>query len=254
MVERKKVIWITGASSGIGRETAHHFARHGWIVAASARSEDELKALQKENANIKPYPCDITKRDMLFEVVKKIASEQGQIDIALLNAGTYKPDDLDNWDLEAFDTQIDLNIKGTIGCVAALLPVLKEQGHGHIAFVASVAGYRGLPRSVAYGGSKAALNNMAESLRLELQKYNIRVQVINPGFVKTPLTDKNDFEMPMRISVKKAAEHIYKGLHSNNFEVYFPKTFAIMLKMIGLLPDPLYFKLISKQTQKIDKD
>ena len=249
----QKIVWITGASSGIGRETAKRLARDGWTVCASARSEDKLKSLSEECTKmpgvIMPFPCDVTDEDKVSKVIKTIEESVGQIDMVLLNAGTYISNSVEDFTAESFKKHVKVNLEGTVNCVAAILPYLLKRNEGHIAIVASVAGYRGLPRSISYGATKAALQNMAEALAIETLDKNIKIQIINPGFVKTPLTDKNDFYMPMLMEVEKAADKLVKGLYSNKFEITFPVAFAEILKFIGLLPHKLYIRLIYKITK-----
>jgi len=247
-----KTIWITGASSGIGAETAKQLAQQGATVAISARSKDKLKALESTkglSGAIHAYPCDITDAAAIAKTIQSIEKDLGNIDIALLNAGTYISDPIDTFTLSDFEKQFQINVFGTANCFKPLIDIFSARGQGHIAIVSSVAGYRGLPRSIAYGATKAALINMSEALYLECKPLGIKIQLICPGFVKTPLTDKNDFEMPMIMPVEDAATALIKGLKGNKFEITFPRTFAILLKTIGLLPDKAYLWLIGKSTQ-----
>lgn len=250
----QKVIWITGASSGIGEAVAKKYAQEGWSVAMSARSKDRLKDLDDMHPNLYSYPCDVTNADSVVSTLEKIKVKFGRIDACILGAGTFVPDYLSDWDLEAFNKQVDLNIKGTALCVHSLLPLFKKQGYGHFAIISSVAGYRGLPRSLGYGATKAALINFTEALKIETKRYGLKVQIINPGFVKTPLTDKNDFEMPFLIEVDEAASQIYKKMQKNIFEIAFPRVFVYILKFLGLLPDSLYFKIVGQATKEPQKE
>lgn len=249
---KQKIIWITGASSGIGAETALQMAKSGWRVAATARSLDKLEALAEQAASydgaIIPYAGDVTDLKAMSAIADAIEVEQGIIDIALLNAGTYFPDTDESFTADSFKKTFDVNVNGMANCVEPLLKKFRVRRAGHIAIVASVAGYRGLPRSLSYGATKAALINFAEALYIESKDAGIKVQVINPGFVKTPLTDTNDFEMPMLMPVEDAAKALIKGIHSNKFEITFPWQFALILKTIGLLPNKLYLNLIGKIT------
>ena len=243
-----KLVWITGASTGIGAETALQMARSGYRVAITARSEDKLEALSQKAKNIYVYPGDVTDEKAMSRIVEEIEENQGEIDIALLNAGTYFPDTGETFTAKNFKRTFDINVNGIANCLEPLLKRFKERKGGHIAIVASVAGYRGLPRSISYGPTKAALINMAEALYVESKPFNIKIQVVNPGFVKTPLTDQNDFDMPMIMQVEDAAKELVKGLESNQFEITFPWAFALMLKTVGLLPNKAYLWVVSKMT------
>lgn len=250
--KKANVIWITGASSGIGAELARLYAQKGWQVALSARSKDKMEELAKQldgyHGQGHVFPCDVTDALAVADTVAQIEKDIGPINLAVLNAGTYVPDTARSFTVDNFQLHTRVNMEGTANCVAPLLKVMKERKSGHIAIVASVAGYRGLPRSLSYGPSKAGLINFAEALAIEGQSFNIKVQVINPGFVETPLTAQNDFDMPFIISAEKAARHIEQGLESAKFAIEFPWQMVLMLKTLGLFPARLYFKLVSKAT------
>ena len=254
---KKTIIWITGASTGIGAETALQMAKQGYTVAATARTEDKLNDLAKQaqafKGEIVAYCGDVTKAKSMNDIVKSIEAEQGAIDIALLNAGTYFGDSGADFSAANFKKTFDINVNGIAHCLEPLLKIFKSRGKGHIAIVASVAGYRGLPKSISYGPTKAALINMAEALYMDCKPQNIKVQVINPGFVKTPLTDQNDFDMPMLMPVDDAAAALIKGLESNQFEFTFPWAFALILKTVGLLPNKAYLWLAGKITEGRDR-
>lgn len=236
----KQTVWITGASSGIGRALALRMAKGGYRVAASARREAELKALAEEAAReggeIIPFPLDTTKPGEVTAGVARIERECGPIAIAALCAGTYEP--LRAAELSAARARpvFDLNFMGTVNCLEALTPLMIARGEGRIALVASLAGYFGLPTSAVYGASKAALINMAEALRPDLATHGVTLQVVNPGFVKTPLTDRNAFPMPFLMEVEDAAEAFYRGLHSSRFEIAFPRRFSLLLRLLQMLP------------------
>lgn len=252
-----KLVWITGASSGIGAETARQMARKGWNVAVSARSEDKLKALVKEAESypgeIHSYPGDVTNANIMHNIVNAIEKDHGEIDIALLNAGTYFGESGADFSAESFKKTFDINVNGIANCLEPLLKNFRKRGpgkeKGHVAIVASVAGYRGLPQSVAYGPTKAALINMTEALYMDCKPQGIKVQLVCPGFVRTPLTDKNKFPMPMLMEVEDAAAALIKGLESNQFEITFPWAFALILKTLGLLPNKAYLWLVSQGTK-----
>ena len=237
----KNIAWITGASSGIGAATAKKLAKDGWIVCITARSTDKLNALALRDPDfIKAFPGDVTNADEMSALVDKIESDIGPIKMAVLNAGLFTPDYIEDFTADNFAKHMDVNVKGTGNCAAPIMQKFLTRRQGHLAITASVAGYRGLPRAISYSASKAALLAMAESIAVECHDMNIKVQVISPGFVKTPMTDQNDFEMPMIIEVEEAADALVKGLKSNRFEISFPFTFCLMMKFLKFLPAKLY--------------
>lgn len=240
-----RTAWITGGSTGIGAETAKILAKDGWKVAVTARSVDDLKALAKEHPNIEAFPGDVTQPEKMEELISLIESSLGEIKMAVLNAGTYKADTLENFNIDTFKKHFDINVFGVANCVAPLLRRFKKRNEGHIAITASVAGYHGLPRSLSYGPTKAALINFAESLYIEAKNTKIKVQVICPGFVKTPLTAQNDFDMPMVMEAKDAAEKLVRGLYSNRFEITFPWFFCFVARRLAALPQKLSLAIFS---------
>ncbi|WP_419832307.1 SDR family NAD(P)-dependent oxidoreductase [Endozoicomonas atrinae] len=244
------VVWITGASQGIGEAVAIAMAREGLIVAASARNMERLEALANQSTELKgriiPYPLDVTDQTAVTETVNKIIETHGCIDQAILNAGTYISTSATEFTSSAVRQQVELNLMGVCHCLEPLIASMKKKGKGTIAINASLAGYRGLPRAAGYGATKAALINMAESLYTELSEVGIAIKVINPGFVKTPLTSKNRFPMPFLMEVDKAADIIVKGMKGRQFEIRFPRIFAAILGLLRRLPYPLYFWLIRR--------
>ena len=246
MSENQKKIWITGASSGIGKAVAEKFANEGWKVAVSARRKELLDELA-ENPNISSFPLDVTNRTQIKSVFKNILSEFGDLDICLFSSGTYEPKDEQNIDPDKIKNVINVNFLGVIDCVKAVEEFFKNKKSGHISIVSSIAGYRGLPNSSGYGPSKAALTNFSESIYFDFKKFGIRVSIVSPGFIKTPLTDKNEFKMPFLRSPEFAAEKIYDGLiNSNSFEIHFPKQLTLLLKFFRILPYKIYLFLIDK--------
>jgi NADP-dependent 3-hydroxy acid dehydrogenase YdfG len=245
-----RIVWIAGASSGIGKALALEMARDGWIVAASARRKEQLDALAAEGpeGRIKPYPVDVTDTAATEGIVRKIEAEQGPVDCAVLAAGTHIPQTLDSFKAEDFRTLLGINVMGVVNGVGAVLPGFRQRQAGHLVVVSSVAGYRGLPQAPGYGATKAALINMTESLKFDLDHIGVKTQVVCPGFVRTPLTDKNPFPMPFLMEVEDAARAMYRGMQGNAFEITFPKRLAWILKGLGLLPDALYFKLVHRGT------
>jgi NAD(P)-dependent dehydrogenase (short-subunit alcohol dehydrogenase family) len=250
-----KTAWITGASSGIGRELARALARRGVVVAASARSRDALEALAAEagadpaNARILPTPLDVTDRAAVKAAAEAaIRVFRGPPDLVVLNAGTFLPMTAEAFDAARFRAQVEVNLMGTVHMLEALLPAYLAARRGHIAIVSSVAGYRGLPTSAAYGATKAALINLAESLKHDCDRAGVKLQLVNPGFVKTPLTDKNDFAMPHLMPVEKAVARMIAGLQTRRFEITFPRRFTWQLKALRLLPYRVYFAITRRRT------
>ena len=245
-----KTIWITGASSGIGKSLALKFANEGWQVAASARREDLLNQLSESNQNISPFPLDVTSRENCEEIFEKIKNKFENIDTCFFSTGTWDPKREKEIDIDQMKKVMEVNFFGTLNCIKAVEMYFKEKKNGNISIVSSIAGYRGLPNSTGYGASKAALNNLAESLYFDFGRYNVRVSLISPGFIKTPMTDKNKFKMPFLKTPEFAAEKIYNGLiNGSSFEIDFPKELTLILKFLKILPDSVYFKLIRKLTK-----
>lgn len=236
-----KVCWITGAGSGIGRELARQMARDGWTVAISGRRAAALAGTSDGAAEIHSWPLDVTSRTAVNETIAAIEARHGPIDLAILSAAQYQPMDFDDFDAATFAAMMDSNVLGVANCLDPLIKVMRPRAQGQIAIVASVAGYRGLPKAAGYGAGKAALINMAEALRPAAELAGIRLQIINPGFVATPMTERNRFPMPFLIDAEDAATRIRKGLGRSNFEIAFPRRFALLLKIGRLLPYRLYF-------------
>lgn len=237
--------WITGASSGLGRALALNMARDGWLVAASARRPDELESLARAAEGtpgaVRPVPLDVTDNAAVAVGVARIEREIAGISLAVLNAGTHQPVHAQSLKSATFRDLIELNLMGTVNCLEQVLPPMIERRAGRIALVASLAGYRGLPTSAAYGMTKAGLINMAEALKPELERFGVQLQIVNPGFVRTPLTDRNPFPMPFLMEPEDAAAAFYRGLQSDRFEIVFPRRFAAILKLLRCLPASLAF-------------
>ncbi|WP_415290887.1 SDR family NAD(P)-dependent oxidoreductase [Candidatus Pelagibacter sp. Uisw_136] len=249
----KKVIWITGASSGIGRSLALKFAKEGWTVAASARRENLLQELHTENENIHSFPLDVTNTEQCKAVFNDIVKKFENIDICVFSTGTHDPKSEKRFNLDKIREIMEVNYFGTMNSINSVYDYFSEKKEGHISIMSSVAGYRGLPAAGAYCASKSALTSFAESLYFEMKRVNVRVSLISPGFIKTPLTDQNDFPMPMIKTPEFAADEIYKGLViKKGFEIHFPKAFTYFLKFLQMLPSSLYFKLVARGMKKID--
>ncbi len=246
----KKTIWITGGSTGIGKALAIKFASNGWNVAISARRENLLQEISDNNENIFSYPLDVTNKSQCKEVFNKIKSKFQNVDICFFSTGTWNPKKEKDIDVEQIEDVFKVNFFGTLNSIKAVEEYFKSKQDGIITIVSSIAGYRGLPNSTGYGPSKSALNNLAESLYFDFKRSNVRVCLVSPGFIKTPMTDKNDFKMPFLKTTEYAANKIYDGLvNKNNFEIHFPKSLTLILKLFSFLPSRLYFGLIGKMTK-----
>lgn len=245
---KTQVVWITGAGKGIGRALALAFARDGWDVAVSARTPEDLYSMMDEAlpGRVHPYPLDVTDEVEVAKVVGAIERDHGPLDLAILNAGTHIPQSADDFDLKAARTLFETNVMGTLNALVPLMARMTGRRKGHIAVVASVAGYRGLPGAAGYGATKAALINLCEALYPDLARYRVKLTLINPGFVDTPLTRKNRFPMPFLITADKAAEAIMGGLRSGSFEIAFPWRFAMIMKLMRILPYSLYFRITKR--------
>ncbi len=244
------VAWVTGASSGIGRQVALDLAKRGYTVAATARGEDKLAELalgaKPLAGSIVSFPCDVTDEDAMLRTVEEIEAKAGPIVLAIFNAGTYFPVSGEAMETASFVKTCTINVFGVVNGLVPVVERMDGRGQGHIAIVGSVSGYGGLPTAAAYGASKAALNNMAEALKFDFDKMNIRIQIINPGFVDTPLTEKNVFPMPGLVQVDDAAHRIVKGIESGGFEVTFPRRFTWLLKFVNLFPHAVYFAAMNR--------
>jgi short-subunit dehydrogenase len=239
--------WVSGAGKGIGRTLALRLAAQGHAVAASARTEADLDSLAAEASglpgSILPVALDVTDAAAVAAAVERIERAIGPLDLAILNAGTHQPISAKDFDVDVFKTLVDVNLMGTVHCLAAILPGFIARRSGKIAVVSSVAGYRGLPTAAAYGASKAALINMCEALKPELDQAGVALSLINPGFVDTPLTRRNDFPMPFLVSSGEAVDHIMRGLDRGAFEIVFPWRMALAMKLLRVLPYFMFFAL-----------
>lgn len=247
--------WITGASSGIGLAVAIELARRGWRVAITARRGDELDIIASEQAQggvagqILAFPGDITDRAGMAALVARIEAEAGPIALAFLNAGAFFLDDATVGG-DGFRKTFDLNVIGTANCLEPLVTAMRGRGKGQIALNASIAGYGGLPRDPAYCASKSALIVLAEALATPLAREGLLMQVVCPGFVRTPLTDRNTTRMPFLMEVDEAAARICDGFSGGAFEIAFPRRMAWLAKAINMLPYRAYFAVTGKAAAK----
>ncbi|MGA0193554.1 MAG: SDR family NAD(P)-dependent oxidoreductase [Pelagibacteraceae bacterium] len=246
MSENQKKIWITGASSGIGKAVAEKFASEGWMVAASARRQEILNKMA-ENQNIFAYPLDVTQKENVTKTFNNIIEDFKNVDICLFCSGTYDPKLEQEINIEQNKFVMETNYFGVLNCIKAVETYFKNKKSGQISIVSSVAAYRGLPNSSGYGPSKAALTNLTESIYFDFKKHNVKISLVSPGFIKTPLTDKNEFPMPFIRSPEFAADKIFQGLTKKNiFEIHFPLGLTLTLKFLRILPYKLYLFLIDK--------
>lgn len=246
------VAWITGASTGIGRALARDLAAEGYTVAVSARDEERLHTLVEETAGypgkIMPFACDVTDELGMARTVAAIEKAAGPIVLAVFNAGNYFPTRGERLDVLNIVKTFEINMLGVMFGLVPVVDLMRERGRGQVVVVGSASSYFGWPSAAAYGSSKAALNNMAEALKHDFDKMNIRIQVVNPGFVDTPLTEKNQFSMPALMPVDRAARRMADGIRGGGFEIHFPRRFTWFLKFLRILPMPVRYWFIHKVT------
>jgi NAD(P)-dependent dehydrogenase (short-subunit alcohol dehydrogenase family) len=245
---RERRVWLVGASSGIGEALARELLARGARVALSARREAPLRAIA---ATVDPERCLVLPMDVLDpqaadEALRAVLAAWNGVDLVMWVAGIYEPLRAFDLRLEAARRMLRVNVEGVFNGLACVVPALLAQGHGTISIVSSVAGYGGLPKALAYGPSKAALNNLAEALYLDLHPRGIGVHLICPGFVETPATAGNDFDMPALMPASEAALRIVAGLERGDFETHFPRRFTTVLRLLRLLPRRLYFALLRR--------
>lgn len=244
---QNKTIWIIGASSGIGFALAKELHVQGAQLILSARREEKLEALNQElGGGHYVCPLDVGEHAILVQTMNDIQERFEYLDSVLFLPAIYTPHDGQKKNIETIHEMLHVNLGGAFNVVDVVQDVFKAQGSGQIILCGSVAGYRGLPFGQPYCAAKAAIISYAESLKVDLEDNNIDVKVINPGFVRTPLTDKNEFKMPMMIEPEQAAKAIAKDMQSRKFEIHFPKRFTYIMKVIHLLPASLYFMLMRR--------
>ena len=243
-----QVVWLIGASSGIGRATATRLHALGATVVVSARNQVALDRFVEQHPGSQALPLDVTDLDDVRQAARRLQDDHGRLDLVLYCAGHYKAMRASEWDLGEMQRHLDINYAGALRVLDCVMPTLIRQGHGHLSLVASVAGYRGLPNALAYGPTKAALQHLAEILYLDLRPLGLGVSVVNPGFVATPLTADNTFEMPALLTPEQAADHIVSAWGKGRFDIHFPKRFTLWLKLMRLLPFGLYFPAVRRTT------
>lgn len=240
-------VWLIGASSGIGLATAQALYAAGARVVVSARKAELLQQFVDAHPGAQAVVLDVSDRVAMQQAAQHIQTEHG-LDVLIYCAGHYKPVRATDYDLDEMLRHQTVNYVGALHMLDAVLPTLLAQGFGHISLVASVAGYRGLPQSLAYGPTKAALIHLAEALYLDVAAQGLGVSVVNPGFVETPLTAQNTFHMPALISPETAAREMLRGWAKGDFEIHYPKRFTRWLKFMRVLPYRWYFALVRRAT------
>jgi len=239
-----RVAWITGASTGIGRALARRLAAMGWTVAASARSAGDLASLAAEaSGRIVPFVLDVTDETACVATVEAIEAALCPISRAVLNAGSYFPTTAEDFSVDNFRRTVDLNLMGAVNCMGPLAPRMVARRSGQIALMGSQTAYVGLPTAASYGATKAALLSIAEAFKVDFERFGVDIRIINPGFVKTPLTDKNDFPMPFLVPVDKAIDVIVRGLDGHRFNIGFPWQIVALIRCLAALPYPLKFAI-----------
>ena len=244
----REVIWIVGASSGIGQALAERLAGQGASVVVSARNAAPLEAFQATYPAAMAVPLDVTDAAAVRAACEAIVARYGRLDRVLFCAGVYRALRATDYDLGQMLQHQQVNYVGALNLLAPVIPLFLSQGQGHISLVSSVAGFSGLPQGLAYGPTKAALTHLAETLYLDLRPKGLGVSVVHPGFVETPLTRQNEFPMPFLQTPQQAAEAIERGWRRGQFEIHFPRRFSLMLKALRLLPYRWYFAIVHKGT------
>jgi short-subunit dehydrogenase len=246
-------VWITGASSGIGEGLIAPLVARGARLAISARRGDALETIaagwRAKGADVRAFPLDVTDRAAVECAVAAIEQAFGGIDVAILNAGGHLPGSGARFDDQQYVDIMTVNYFGVVHGISAVLPGMLARGRGYIAGVASAAGYRAVPAAGAYGASKAAVIHMLDSIRFELEPRGVKVTVVNPGFIKTPLTDRNRFPMPFLMPLAPAVERLVKGLEQERREIHFPKALTWTLKFLRILPYPIYQSIMGRATK-----
>ena len=239
-----KIAWVVGGSSGIGAAVARELVRRGATVAISARRKEQLQEVA--GGDMLVLPTDVTDAASIAAAAARVREELGPIDVAVLSAGYWKQMDPADWDTDVFDQHLRVNLTGMSNSIAAVLPGMLQRHHGVIAGIASVAGYRGLAGSEAYGATKAAQINLLESLRVHIARTGVHVTTVCPGFVRTDLTAGNRFPMPFIIDADQAARSICDGLERERAEIVFPARMALLMKTARLVPVRVWTALWKK--------
>lgn len=241
-----KHYWIIGASAGLGEALANELSDAGAMLTISARSNSALENVAKDlSSPCQIAPCDIGDSESIKSALKK-ATEETPIDGIIFCAGQYAPMTAETWDAEKAEQISDVNFTGSARVLGEYLPYMKQKNTGHIVMIGSLSGFKGIPGGSIYAASKAGMMHLTEGLRADLDPKKFKVQLINPGFIKTRLTDKNTFKMPFIMSPDKAAKRTIKAMESNRFQTNFPKRFAFIFQLLGILPNAAYFPVAQK--------
>jgi NAD(P)-dependent dehydrogenase (short-subunit alcohol dehydrogenase family) len=237
------IAWITGGSSGVGRALAKMLATQGFTVAVTAREGDLIGSLVEETRDlpgrILSYPCDVCDEKGMAAAVEAIERTAGPIALAVFNAGSYAPVSGENLSIRKFRRSFDVNVMGVVHGLVPVAERMRGRGKGHVVIIGSISAYFGWPTTAAYGATKAAVNVMAQALRFDLEHINVRMQIVNPGFIDTPLTQKANFRLPALITATDAAGRICAGIARGGFEIAFPRRLVFGLKLLSLLPSSL---------------
>ncbi len=235
-----KRYWIVGASEGLGRALALKLSKAGAEVIVSARSAERLEALVAELPGPgRAVACDVADA----ESVKRAAAEAGEVDGMVYLAGLYWPMKATEWDAGKVATMVDVNLTGAARVVGEVLPGMLARKQGHIVLTGSLSGFRGLPGAIGYGATKAGIMSLGETMRIDLKGTGVVVQNANPGFIRTRLTDKNDFKMPFLMEPEAAADHMMTLMRSDRFSSSFPWLFGAWFRFSQFLPDWLYYRI-----------
>lgn len=236
-----KRYWLIGASDGLGAALAKQLSRAGAEVILSARSHDKLEdVVNNLPGKARFVTLDVSDGDSVAQAAEAI----GEVDGVVYLAGVYWPFSAKNWNAEQGNAMADINFTGLMRVMGQVVPKMVKRDEGHIVITSSLAAYRGLPNSIGYSASKAATLSLAESMYADLRKTGVKVQVVNPGFIKTQLTDKNNFEMPFLMEPERAAREVFEHMNTDKFKKSFPFTFSLLLRACQFLPDWLYFRLM----------
>lgn len=240
-----KKYWIIGASEGLGREISIQLSNLGVKLIISARNESRLNELSSLT-KAKVLVLDVLDIDAIKQATKSV----GIIDGIIYVAGDYTPLNSTTWNVEEVDKMIAVNFTGAAKVLGFIVPKFLKQNNGHIVMIGSLSGFRGLPNAIGYGASKAAMMHLAENIKADLYKSPIKIQLINPGFIRTRLTEKNNFKMPFIMSVEDAAKRVIIAMNSNRFQTNFPLIFSLLFRASNLLPAFIYFWLFSSNIKK----
>lgn len=236
-----KTYWIVGASEGLGRALAQQMDREGARLILSARTEARLKDLASELTDARVVPVDVTDAASVAAAFEAV----GQVDGMIYSVGAYEPMKAQDWQPETVEWICEANYMGAMRVLGHIAPDFATRDQGHIVLIGSLAGFTGLPGATGYGSSKAAMMHMAENLYADLRKTNVKVQLVNPGFIKTRLTEKNEFDMPFIVTAEKAAELTLNAMRTNRFQTSFPTLFSLFFRIGRFLPKRLFLSMMS---------